>query len=266
MLISSIESIIKSKQLIMKLVWSDVMSRYRGSILGISWSFINPVFLLIVYTLVLGAMFDKKWQIAIESKTDYAVVLFSGLILYNLLSEVLSKSHLLIINNTNYVKKVVFPLESLPVITVISSLLHFFISVLVLIIFNFIVHQQIHLTMLYIPFVMIPFIFFLLGISWALASLGVYIRDLSQVVGTVVTALLFLSPVFYPLSAIPEGIREYLYLNPLTVIIEQFRNIAIFGRTPDIYVLALYFLVSIVVCISGLMWFQKSKRGFADVI
>lgn len=256
----------RHRSLIRQMVWREVIGRYRGSILGVLWSFFNPLFMLVIYTFVFSVVFRSKWGQGAESRTEFAIIMFAGLIIFNLFVEVINRSPSMVLHNANYVKKVVFPLEILPLIAFGSALFHAFTSVMVLLFFYFIVNLTIHYTIIFLPIVLLPLFFTTLGISWFLASLGVYLRDVSQTVGILTSALLFTTPIFFPTTALPEGIRSFLFLNPLTFIIEQTRNILIWGEIPHWHGLVFYMGLSVVVAVCGLLWFQKTRKGFADVI
>lgn len=156
-----------------------------------------------------------------ESKTELPSLLFAGLIVFNLFSECINRAPGLILSNVNYVKKVVFPLEILPFVGLLSALYHMFISLGVWLVAYLFLFGLPHTTVLLLPLVLLPFVLFIMGLSWALASLGVFLRDISQFIGVVVTTLMFLTPIFYPASALPESYRNILYLNPLTPVIKK---------------------------------------------
>ena len=223
----------QNRGLIFSLVRRDVVGRYRGSVLGILWSFFNPVFMLAVYTFVFSVVFQARWDTGSGSRSEFALVLFAGLMLFNLFSECIARAPSLILQNSSYVKKVVFPLEILPMVSLGSALFHFAISLGVWFIFYAFIFGMPHLTALIFPIVLAPFILLIMGFSWFLASLGVYLRDVTQIIGIITTALMFLTPIFYPLSAIPEAYRIFVYLNPLTFIVEQGRDLLFFGHAPS---------------------------------
>lgn len=259
-------SAVQNRQLIARMIKREVIGRYRGSTLGLTWSFLNPLILLAVYTFVFSVVFRARWHVGSESKTEFALVLFVGMIAHGLFAECLNRSPSLILSNINYVKKVVFPLEILPWITVGSALFHSFVSLLVWSLFFVLVHKFFHWTALFIPLVFLPLVFFSLGFGWLLASLGVFFRDIGQITGIFTTILLFVSPVLYPVSNLPERYQKILYANPLTFIIEQSRAVLIQGQWPDWQGLALILLISLIVAWLGFAWFQKTRRGFADVL
>ncbi|MHB8978797.1 MAG: ABC transporter permease [Trichloromonadaceae bacterium] len=260
-------SLSRNRQLLWQMTTREVVGRYRGSVLGLFWSFFNPIFMLAIYTFVFSVVFQAKWgQSQSESKTEFAVILFAGLIVFNLFSEVISRAPSLILGNVSYVKKVVFPLEILPVIAAGSALFHTVISVIVLLIFHGFVSQTFPLTILLLPVVLFPLVVLMLGITWFLASLGVFLRDVGQTVSILITALMFVSPLFFPTSALPEQLRTYLFLNPLSFIIEQTRGVLIWGALPDWQGLMWYLGGSGVIAWLGFVWFQKTRKGFADVL
>ena len=223
--------------------------------------------MLAIYTFVFSVVFKAKWGAShSDSKTEFAIILFAGLIVFNLFSEVVNRAPNLILSNVSYVKKVVFPLEVLPVIAIGSSLFHALVSVIVLLVFNGMVNQVFPLTSFLLPVVLLPLFALTLGLAWFLASLGVFLRDVGQTVGILTTALMFLSPIFFPASALPETLRGYLFLNPLTFIIEQVRKVLVLGQFPDWQGLGLCFFAYVFLAWLGFAWFQKTRKGFADVL
>jgi lipopolysaccharide transport system permease protein len=259
-------SLWRNRSLIKALTQREVIGRYRGSVMGILWSFLNPVFMLMVYTLVFSVVFKARWSGGSDSKTEFALILFAGLIVFNLFAECVNRAPGLILANVNYVKKVVFPLEILPWVALGSALFHALISLVVWLIAYLIFFGVPHLTVLLLPLVILPFLLFVMGLTWALASLGVFLRDVSQFIGLVTTAMMFLSPIFYPVSALPEAYRHLLLLNPLTPVIEQARDVLYWGKVPDMSILTVYLLVAALIAWLGFAWFQKTRKGFADVL
>jgi lipopolysaccharide transport system permease protein len=256
----------RNRELISSLITREVVGRYRGSFMGILWSFFNPVFMLLVYTFVFSIVFKARWNIANDSKTEFALVLFSGLLVFNLFAECVGRAPSLILSNTNYVKKVVFPLDVLPWVTMGSALFHTLISLMVWFIAYVIFFGVPHVTSLWLPLIILPLVLFTMGVSWALASLGVFLRDVSQFIGTVITISMFLSPIFYPATALPEEYRSLLFFNPLTPAIEMTRDVLYWGKQPDWSMLAVYMAVSAAIAWLGFAWFQKTRKGFADVL
>ena len=256
----------KYRQLIRSLAWREILGRYRGSAGGMVWSLVTPVLMLAVYTAVFSGIFQARWSQEASSPADYALQLFVGLLIHGLVAECLNRSPVLIVSNVSYVKRVVFPLATLPVVTLLSALFHFLIGVGVLLAFQLYFHGTLQLTLFWLPVVLVPYLVLLLGISWVLAALGVYLRDINQLTGLLTLILMFLSPVFYPASALPERFRGIFQMNPLTLIIEQAREVVLNGRGPDLLALGLYLLVGLVVCVLGYRMFSVMKRGFADVL
>lgn len=253
------------RQLIMQMIKREIIGRYKGSVMGLAWSFFYPVLMLVVYTFVFSVIFKSRWG-GDESKTLFAVVIFTGMIVLNLFSEVLNRAPNLILSNVNYVKKVVFPLEILPVVALGAALFHTFVSIVVLLLAYILFNGHLNWTVIYIPLVLLPLVLVTSGLAWLLASLGVYLRDVGQTISILTMMLMFLSPVFYPISAVPEAFRVYIMANPLTFIIEQLREVVVWGHSPNWLGLGLYILISIFVIWLGFALFQKTRKGFADVL
>jgi lipopolysaccharide transport system permease protein len=261
------KSLWRNRQLIVQMSKREVVGRYQGSALGLVWSFLNPVFMLAVYTFVFSVVFKARWGVGgEESKTQFAVVLFVGMIVHGLFAEVLNRAPGLILSNVNYVKKVVFPLEILPVISMGAALFHSLISLGVLLIAFVLFNGYLHWTAVLAPLVVLPLVVLTLGLAWMLASLGVFLRDVGQTIGITTTVLLFLAPVFYPVTALPEEMRPWIMANPLTFIIEQAREVLIWGRVPDWIGLGTYTVAAMAITWSGYAWFQMTRKGFADVL
>ena len=266
-LLALAKSLWRNRQLIVQMTRREVVGRYKGSAMGLAWSFFNPVFMLTVYTFVFSVIFKSRWGVGgEESKTQFAVVLFVGMIVHSLFAEILNRAPGLILSNVNYVKKVVFPLETLPVIAMGAALFHTFISLGVLLIAFVIFNGYLHWTAIFTPLVFLPLVILTLGLAWMLASLGVFLRDVGQTIGIITTVMMFLAPVFYPITAIPEEFRPWIIANPLTFIIAQAREVLIWGRLPNWFGLGIYTLAATSVAWSGYAWFQKTRKGFADVL
>ena len=268
-----LRSLWMNRALIVQMSRREILGRYRGSAMGLLWSFLNPLFMLLVYTFFFAVVFKSRWGAvpsgstgAEESKTLFAVLLFAGMIVHGLFAEVLNRAPSLILSNVNYVKKVVFPLEILPVINMGAALFHAGISATVLAIVFIGVNHYLHWTVIFLPLIFLPLVILTMGFAWMLASLGVYLRDVGQFIGLAMTVMLFLSPVFYPISALPEKLRPWMHANPLTFIIEQTREVIVWGNLPNFVGLFVYTLVAIIVAWIGFAWFQKTRKGFADVL
>ncbi|WP_284078203.1 ABC transporter permease [Herbaspirillum aquaticum] len=261
-----IVSIYRNRRLIVDLIKREVVGRYKGSTLGLLWSFFNPVLMLAVYTFLFSVVFKARWLGGSDSKVEFALILFSGLLMFNLFSEVLNRAPGLILNNANYVKKVIFPLEILPVVTLGAAAFHMLVSLAVWLIFFLVFFSVPSWTALQVILIFVPLVLMTLGLAWLLASLGVYLRDVGHVIGLVTTVLMFLSPVFYPVAALPEKFRAIMYLNPLTYIIEDTRNVMIWGKSLDWFHWGSLTALSALIAWLGFAWFQKTRKGFADVL
>jgi len=262
------KSLWRNRQLIVQMTKREVVGRYKGSAMGLAWSFFNPVFMLAVYTFVFSEIFKARWggDGGDDSKTQFAVVLFVGMIVLNLFSEVVNRAPSLILANVNYVKKVVFPLEILPIIAMGAALFHSLISLCVLLATFALFNGYLQWTTVFTPLVLLPLVIITTGFTWILASIGVFLRDVGQTIGIITTVLMFLSPVFYPVTAVPERFRVFIMANPLTFIIEQAREVLIWGHLPNWMGLGIYTLAATVFAWIGYVWFQKTRKGFADVL
>lgn len=259
-----------SRQLIIRMIKREVLGRYKGSALGLGWSFVHPLLMLSVYTFVFSIAFNARWGVGHaggdESKVMFAIVLFVGMIVHGLFSEILNRSADLISSNVNYVKRVVFPLEILPVVVVGAATFHCAISLLVWFIAYGIFIGIPSWHVIYFPLVIAPLVFLALGIAWMLTAIGAYIRDIGQTISIVTTIMLFLAPVFYPVESLPASVQPLIMANPLTFVIEQARDVLIWGRVPDFIGLAKYLAISLVCLWSGFAFFQNARKGFADVL
>ena len=252
--------------IVLQMARRDMIERYRGSLFGFLWSLFNPVLMLLVYTFVFSIVFRAKWPGSGGSSVDYAVNAFAGMILFSLFAESLARAPSLVVQNANLVKKVVFPLEVLPWVTLASSLFHALVNYAVLLVFLLIHKGTLAPTVLLFPLVMVPVALLALGLSWFLSSIGVFFRDMTHTVALLVSVWMFVSPVFYPLSAVPDGIREWLELNPLAALIEDGRSVALAGVVPGLGGYLWSLALSVVVAWGGLWWFMRSKHTFADVL
>jgi lipopolysaccharide transport system permease protein len=255
------------RDLIRQLAWREVTGRYRGSFVGMGWSFIQPLVMLLVYTFVFSVIFKARWGVeANEGRAAFALTLFMGLITFNIFAEVVNSAPALVLANVNYVKKVVFPLEVLPLVRLASALINAAFNLGVLFGGLLIVNHSVFRTALLLPLIWLPLISFTLGCGYLLASLGVFVRDIGTAIGVFTTMLFFLTPVFYPISAVPEGLRVVFRINPLAIFVEDARRVVLWGRLPDWPWFFFGLLLSVAVLIFGFLWFMKSKKAFADVL
>lgn len=262
-----LKTIIFNRQLIIQMVKRDVLGRYKGSVFGIVWSLFSPILMLLIYTFVFAVIFKARWGGSTsDSKAEFALILFAGMSVFAIFADSINQAPSLITNNSNYVKKVIFPLELLPIINIGTSLFHVLISFSVLVFGLIIINGHINWTIIYLPFILLPLIILTIGLSWFLASFGVFLPDIRQAIGIFTTVMMFLSPVFYPVSALPVRFQSMVFLNPLTFIIEQTRGVLIFGSSPDWSGLLIYSLIASAIAWLGFVWFQKTRKGFADVL
>ena len=261
-----VASIYKNRNLIFNLIKREVMGRYRGSAMGLLWSFFNPVFMLTIYTFVFSVVFKARWVGGSDSKVEFALVLFTGLLVFNLFSEVINQAPSLILNNTNYVKKIIFPLEILPIVALGAAAFHMSVSLVVWLIFYFLFFSIPDWTALQLPLVLIPLMLMTLGLAWLLASLGVYLRDVGQIICVVTMTLMFLSPIFYSIDSLPLEYQDIMHLNPLTYIVEETRNVMIWHKSVNWPLWVFWTVLSTLIAWLGFAWFQKTRKGFADVI
>jgi lipopolysaccharide transport system permease protein len=226
--------------------------------------------MLSIYTFVFSVVFKARWGVATqtesESKAMFAIVLFIGLIVHSLFSEIIGRAPTLIIGNVNYVKKVVFPLEILPLIATGAALFHTMVSIVVWLLAYTIFIGLPHWTIIFLPLIFLPMLLLALGFSWFLASLGVFLRDVGQTVTILITVLMFTAPVFFPLSSLPSFMQPICMFNPITLIITEARAVSIFGQLPNGFGLLVYTACALLICWAGFAWFQKTRKGFADVL
>ena len=255
----------RHRALVAELSKREFSGRYRGSFGGLAWSFAQPLFLLAVYTVAFGVILGSRLGFG-GGTGDYALMVFAGLIVFNAFAECLAQSPSLVSANPNYVKKVVFPLEILPVVTALTAMLHAVIGIAVWIAgYVFLVGAPSPTAILF-PLVLIAFFPVLLGLGWLLSAIGVVVRDVGQLAGLASHALLFLTPIFYSIDAVPESIRPLLLANPLTFVVEQLRAVLYFGRAPDLGGLAVYFLAAAAFAAVSLMLFRRLRPRFADLV
>lgn len=257
----------QNRNLLKQFIVRNIVSRYRGSFLGLVWSFVQPLMMLCVYTFVFSVVFKARWGTGYsETRGSFAIIMFCGMALYSILSESIILNSAVVAGNPNFVKKVIFPLEILPLSQTVSSFILGMVWFVLLFLGVIFVFGKLSFTMLLLPLILIPLFCFTLGVSFFVASLGVYVRDTSYVVQVILQILFFLTPIFYPIQAVPQWFRWPLLLNPLTILIENARKVFLYGELPDWSFLGISFAVSVVVLQLGFFWFNKTKKGFADVI
>ena len=265
--VSVFSSYWRHRHLILQMARRDVVGRYRGSALGLAWSFLNPLLMLAVYSFLFGVVFRSRWGVDGEQgHLEYALILFIGLIVHGVFAECVNRAPALLLQHASFVKRVVFPLEILPWTVLMSALFHATVSVAIWLLVAAVSGFPLSPVALLLPLVFVPLVLLVMGCAWFLASLGVFLRDVGHTVALVTTMLLFLSPILYPLSVVPPEYRVILRLNPLTFIVEQARAVLAHRMLPDFGGLAIVTAQNLVIAALGLWWFQRTRRGFADVV
>ena len=255
-----------SFNLLLQLTIQDVASRYKSSFFGLTWVIATPLAMLAVYTFVFSEVFQARWDSGSDDKLGFAINLFAGITVHALFAECVSRATGLIAQHGSYVKRVVFPLWLLAPMVVCSGLFHALMSFAILLLAFLSFYGFIHLQVLWLPVILLPLGLLLLGLVWLLSALSVYLRDVGQLVPVVITAMLFLSPIFYPVSALPERFQPWLYLNPLTPAIEQIRALLVQGQMVDAGSYLAYLGLCALIALLGLLFFQRVKKGFSDVL
>ena len=256
----------RHREFIGQLTRREIEGRYRSSLLGLTWSFINPIVLLLVYTFVFGVVFRQRWGVHADGLGEYGLVLFAGMIAFGIFSECVNRAPGLIVSTPNYVKRVVFPLELLPLGVIGSALFHAAVSLSVLLLAAAVTGVPPRLAWLWIPLALAPVVLLSLGLLWMLSSLGVFLRDLGYGVTLAVQVLFFVTPIFYPLDAIPERFQWIARLNPLTSVVVAVRAAIFPGLEPMWTDLIVSLGVSSVLMVVGYAWFMRTRRAFGDVI
>jgi lipopolysaccharide transport system permease protein len=254
------------RYLVFQLVRRDIRSRYEGSILGLGWTLLYPLLILGAYTFVFRAVFKARWPGGGDSTAEFALQVFAGLIVFNLFGELLGRAPKLVLEQPNLVKRVVFPLEVLAWVALGTAMFHALLALVVMIAALLWTGSTITPWILLVPLVLASCVPVLLGLAWSLSALGVFIRDISHGMGPAVSMLLFLSPVLYPARALPGFLSNVLWLNPLTVPIENLRRLTIEGLPPDWHALALYTAAGLVFAFFAYRLFERLRPAFADEV
>ena len=263
-----IRIISRHRDLLLQMLIRNITARYRGSILGFIWSFAHPLVMLAVYTFVFGLIFKARWGVAglEDNRAAFPLIMFCGMAVFNIFSESVNISTTVVVSNPSYVKKVVFPLELLPLCTVATAFVFGLAWFFLLFFGTAIFLNTLSWTILLLPIWLIPLILLSAGISFFVASLGVFLRDVQQLVGIITQILFFMTPILYPISIVPENLRWILQVNPLSTIVTQMRELFLYGQVPNIGRFLVIFALSWIVFQLGLAWFTKTKKGFADVL
>lgn len=266
MLSAPFSSFGRHRNLTRELTRRDILGRYRGANFGLLWSLLGPLMMLVVYTVAFGSIFGSRWKQPTGDAASFGIVLFLGIMVHGLFAECLSRSPRLMIDNANYVKRVVFPLHVLPWTVVLSAAFHFMMNLVVFVVLCWLVTGRFSPYIVLAPVVVAPLVLMTVAVCWVVSSLGVYVRDLHQAVPVVVTAMLFLSSAIIPIDAVPDHYRVAFYLNPLTFFIDQLREVALWGRPPDWMGLFERSIIALGLIYLTYAWFRVSSKGFADVL
>ncbi|MGX7741680.1 ABC transporter permease [Rhodopseudomonas parapalustris] len=261
-----LENLFTRWSLIIALARREIEARYKGSLGGLGWYIVQTLVTVAIYSFVFGTIFRARWAEDGQAPINFAMALFIGLLVFNLFSEAIGRAPTLILANANYVKKLVFPLEILPIVALLAAVFNMAIGFMVFISMSLVLQVHLAWTGLWVPIILAPFMLLLLGVMWFLASLGTFVRDTAQVISLATTMLMFLSPLFYPAGALPSEFRTWIGFNPLTFPMEQSRRALLFGDTPDLLGLAFYSAVAAAVAVLGYLWFAKTRKAFADVL
>ena len=251
--------------LILSLARRELAARYKGSVLGIVWAILTPIVMIAIFTFIFAGIFKAKFGID-HSHWDYALYLFCGLLPWNAFQESLNLSSTAIVNRANLVKRVVFPLETLPVSQTLAAIANQMFGTTALLLGILIIRHEWHWTTLYLPVLLIPQLLVTLGGAWLLASLGVFVRDIVQGVSLVLMAWMYLTPIIYPETIVPEAYRPIVNLNPFTPLIRSYRRIMLDGLSPDWLGLAYFSVFGVVAFVLGYWWFARTRKNFADVV
>lgn len=263
---AALASLWTNRGLLLELWKRDFAARYKNGVLGIAWALLNPLMMLALYSFVFVFVFKMRWGAGPDTEGNFVILLFTGLVVHGFFADFITRAPLLVTSSASYVKKVIFPLELLPLVPLLSALINFAIGMALVTMLLFYLQGSVPTTILLLPLVVVPYAILVLGLSYFLAATGVFIRDLTHVVSILSTIAMFASPVLFPIENVPEAYRPLLYANPLTVIVQQLREVAIIGSTPDWFGLLVYFSVACVVFLLGFSWFHATRKGFADVL
>ena len=244
----------------------EIRERIVGTYLGLGHYVLLPLMMLLVYAFVFSAVFAVRWPNATGSFGDFALRLFAGLIPFQFFAEVVNRAPSLVLENATYVRKVVFPLETLVPTAIASAAFAAGCSYLILLIGYLAIVGLPPLAILWLPLLWLPLVLLTLGVGWALASLGVFLRDLRQLVTIATSLLIFLTPIFYPLTMVPEPYRPLVLANPLSYLIESMREALFEGRPPSLLPMALSLLAGLIIAQIGYWGFMRTRKAFADVM
>jgi lipopolysaccharide transport system permease protein len=255
----------RRSELILSLAKRELLARYKGSVLGIVWAVLTPVVMIAIFTFIFAGIFGARFGSS-QSHWDYALYLFCGLLPWTMFQETVQQSSSTIVSHANLVKRVVFPLETLPVAQALAALGNQIFATFALLVAAIVIQQQFHFTALWFPVLVIPQLLFTLGAAWLIASLGVFLRDIAQGITLLLMAWMYLTPIIYPEAIVPERYRSFVNLNPFTPLVRSYRRIFLEGSAPDWNGLLYFTCVALVSFLVGYWWFARTRKNFADVI
>lgn len=262
-LLATLKQLATHRYLLGQLVKRDVLLRYRGAMFGVAWMFLSPLLMLAIFAFIFGHVFQSRWPQQPEGM-PFWLMLYAGLIVFNLFAETVSRSPSTVRGYPSYVKKIIFPVEILPLVPLGAGLVHAAFNLLILVA-ALVWFGQLSAGILLFPILAIPVLLLGLGLAWFLAAWGVFIKDMSQIVPLFVQMLLFLSPVFYPVSAVPAALRPLYELNPLGAVIEATRA-AILGQVIPWQGWASALVFGAIAALLGLAFFTHARDEFADAL
>ena len=243
----------------------DLLGRYKGSALGIAWAVLTPVVMIAIFTFIFAGIFGARFG-AGDSHWDYALYLFCGLLPWSMFQETVQQSSNTIVTNANLVKRVVFPLETLPAAQAFAALGNQLFATIALLIATVVIRHNLQLTALWLPVLLIPQLLLALGAAWLIASLGVFLRDIAQGITLLLMAWMYLTPIIYPESIVPERFRWFIGINPFTSLVRSYRRVFLDGLAPDWRGLLYFSVVALLIFVFGYWWFARTRKNFADVI
>ncbi len=265
-LVTPLERAWHFRELIQAVVRRELAARFRGSILGWLWAIFGPLLMLTVYTYIFSSAIGLRSSAAAHGVANYSLQIFVGLIVFNLFAEVAYRAPALLHENANFIKKSIFPSETLAWTATIRAIVYAGISFSVMIVFEIILAHWLPPTILLLPFVVVPFFLFLVGVSWFLMALGSFTRDVTHLMASIVPVFMFATPIFYSISDAPKGMQIILRCNIMGDYVEMVRDLVLLDRMPSLLVYIGTVLVSLLIFRSSYRFFMRYKSVFVDVI
>lgn len=258
-------SLYRHSGLIGNFVKRDLLARYKGSTMGVCWSVVQPIVMLILYTYVFSTILKVRVGPA-DGTGIFAIYLFCGMLPWNAFQEAVSRSATVVLDNANLIKRTVFPAEILPIYIVASGLVNELIGLGVLLVAVLLTAKTLSPVLLFLPVVLLLQGAFTLGLAWIIAAINVFLRDVGQLLGMALTLWLFLTPVFYPPSLVPPSLKWVLLINPMMWVVESYRSVILRGTMPSLTGLLALALCASIAFVAGRLLFRRMQGAFADVI